>query len=300
MHLGYIGLGKMGKNMVARLLEKKHHVTVFDINTSSVRACVKKGAEAARSYEDLANKLGKKHRVFWIMVPHEFVSPVIDELTPFLKKGDTVIDGGNSPYEESKLRSLMMRRKGIHFIDVGVSGGPKGALNGSCLMVGGDKRQFTRLETLWKDLAVKGGYGYMGRSGAGHFVKMIHNGIEYGMMQSIAEGFDVMHRSREYDLNMRKISEVYANGSVISSSLMTWMAGAYKKYGNDLDSVTGRATGTGEATWTLQVARRLRAPAKVILEAWRARKRTQNKPSFQGKIIMALRNQFGGHSVKDN
>lgn len=299
MDLGYIGLGKMGKNMVTRLLVKKHRVSVFDVNQSAVRVLTRKGAQGGESIKEMLDNLPKKNRVIWIMVPYKFVDSVLDELTPLLKRGDLVIDGGNSPYQDSIRRAKKLKTRGIGFLDVGVSGGPKGALNGACLMIGGEKKDYDRLSKFWKDLAVKDGYGYMGGSGAGHFVKMVHNGIEYGMMQAMAEGFDIMKHSRGFDIDLESVAKVYNHSSVIESRLMGWLHSAFKKHGTDLKPVTGRAIGTGEGKWTVNAAHCLGRIDKVIHESIKARYRSAKKPSFQGKIIMAIRNQFGGHSIKD-
>lgn len=295
MHIGYIGLGKMGHNMVLRLLDKRHTVTVYDVDPDAVRAATRKAARSSGSLPDLVNDLAAP-RTIWIMVPHQFVDEVIDELKPRLSRGDTVIDGGNSPYQESARRARAWQRAGINYLDVGVSGGPRGAREGACLMVGGNQAVYKRYEKLFADLAVPDGYGYMGKSGAGHFVKMVHNGIEYGMMQSIAEGFDVMRgKQAVLDLNLPRIAGVYARGSVIESRLMDWLRGGFKKFGPQLKGVSGTAVGTGEGKWTVEAAHDLGVSVSAIKAALQARTRSQKKPNFAGKVIMALRNQFGGH-----
>jgi len=228
-------------------------------------------------------------------VPHKFVDEVLDELTPLLKPGDTIIEGGNSPFRKSMQRAKKLEKKGINFLDVGVSGGPGGARNGACMMVGGKKSHYNKLKPLLKDLCVNNGYGYMGKAGAGHFVKMVHNGIEYGMMQSIAEGFDLMSRSNDFNLDLKEIARVYNRGSVIESRLIGWLVSGFKKFGASLKGVSGGASATGEGEWTSQFAHQLGVTDKVIHESVRARTRSKKKPSFQGKIIMAMRNQFGGH-----
>ena len=194
MKLGYIGLGKMGANMVERLLEKRNRVVVFDRNADAMTAAKKKGAQTADTLAELVAAVPSP-RLVWIMVPYQAVNAVLEELAPLLDKGDVVVDGGNSPYKESIRRSKELEARGIDFLDAGVSGGPAGARNGACLMVGGRKGVFQKFEKLFKDLSVSNGYGYMGKAGAGHFVKMVHNGIEYGMMQALAEGFAIMKAS---------------------------------------------------------------------------------------------------------
>jgi len=297
MKIGYIGLGKMGANMVERLLEKKHQVAVFDRSTEAVAGVVRKGAQAAESLPDLAASLHAP-RLVWIMVPHQAVDAVLSELAPVLQKGDTVIDGGNSPYKDSIRRFLELEAKGIDFLDAGVSGGPSGARNGACIMVGGKKEVFLRLEGLFKDLAVADGYGYMGRAGAGHFVKMVHNGIEYGMMQALAEGFAVMKASA-FDLDLAGIADLYDHKSVIESRLVEWLRNAYAGYGRDLNAVSGSAAQSGEGMWTVEAAKELGVPVPVIKAALDFRLQSEREPSYTGRIVSALRNQFGGHAVKE-
>ncbi len=295
MKLGYIGLGKMGFNMVERLLEKGHQVVVFDRGREAVEALSKKGALAAASVAALAQSL-EAPRLVWIMVPHTAVDAVLADLAPHLAKGDTVIDGGNSPYKESIRRAGELKGKGLEFLDVGVSGGPEGARRGACIMAGGKKAAYSRCEGLFRDLATEGGYGYMGLHGAGHFVKMVHNGIEYGMMQALAEGFAVMKASG-FDLDLSAIAELYNHRSVIESRLVGWLKNAYEQYGKDLSGISGSAAQSGEGRWTVDAARELGIPAPIIEGALDFRISSQKNPSYTGKIISALRNQFGGHEV---
>ena len=297
MKLGYIGLGKMGLGMVKLLLEKGHKVVAFDPNATVLKSAKKAGAVVVGSIEEMATELGKP-RLIWIMVPHKFVDGVLKDLTPYLRRGDTVIDGGNSPYSASKKRAKLLAAKGVSYLDVGVSGGPTGARKGACMMVGGKKPVFKKYEKLFRDLTVKKGYAYMGQSGAGHFVKMVHNGIEYGMMQSIAEGFSIMRRTSEFKLDMEKIADIYNRGSVIESRLIEWLGKAYRDLGNDLSGVSGTAAHSGEGKWTTEIAHKLGISDKVIHESLRARIRSKKKPGYQGKVISALRNQFGGHDLK--
>lgn len=297
MQVGYIGLGKMGLNMVRRLRAKGHRLSVHDPNPEAIKKARGSGVKAPGSVEGVVESL-KGPRLIWIMVPHRFVDDVLKELEPHVKRGDTVIDGGNSPYQQSKTRAVRLAKRGIHFLDAGVSGGPKGARNGSCIMVGGKKNIFKRHEKLFRDLSVKKGYAYVGPSGAGHFVKMVHNGIEYGMMQSIAEGFSIMRRTPEYKLDMQQVAELFNHGSVIESRLVGWLAEAYKTFGNDLSAASGSAAASGEGLWTTQVAQRLGISDNVIHESLKARTRSQKKPNYQGKIIQSLRNRFGGHPLK--
>ncbi len=296
LKIGYIGLGKMGFNMVERMLEKGYEIVATDKNEEAVKDIAGKGASGVNSLNDMAREL-EGQKVFWIMVPYMVVDSVLGDIKPHLVKGDIVVDGGNSPYTDSMRRAKELEELGVKYLDAGVSGGPGGARNGACIMVGGDREAYNRLEGLFKDLTVDNGYGYMGKSGAGHFVKMVHNGIEYGMMQSIAEGFDIVKQS-DFNLNMSDVTKVYKHGSVIESKLMDWMDGAFKEYGSELGGVSGSAAATGEGKWTIEAAKKLGIPVKVIEDALAAREYSQDNPGYQGKIISALRNQFGGHAIK--
>jgi len=297
MKLGYIGLGKMGYNMVERLLEKGHEVVAFDRNQDAVAKIAKEGAEPAVSLQSLVRSLPAP-RLVWIMVPYQAVDVVLNELAPLLGKGDTVIDGGNSPYKESIRRSRELGSRGIDFLDAGVSGGPGGARTGACIMVGGKRDVYQRFEKLFQDLSADKGYGYMGSSGAGHFVKMVHNGIEYGMMQALAEGFSIMKKSA-FDLDLAAIADLYNHRSVIESRLAEWLKKAYEQHGRDLTGISGSAAQSGEGMWTVDAAHELGVPAPVIKGALDFRLESQDKPSYTGKIISALRNQFGGHEAKE-
>jgi len=291
MKLGFIGLGKMGAGMARRLLEKGHDVVTFDAD-SSLGASL---GMRALSLGDLVSKL-ESPRVIWIMVPHARVGDVVLGLVPHLGKGDLIIDGGNSNYKESKARAKELEDKGIEFLDAGVSGGPEGARQGACIMVGGKKEIFNRYQNLFQDLARPGAYLHVGSAGAGHFVKMVHNGIEYGMMQSLADGFSVLKKS-DFNLNLEEIAGLYNHGSVIESRLIAWLKNAYEEFGQQLDSVSGSAAQSGEGTWTLEAAREMNISVPVIESAVTFRTESQKNPSYAGKIISALRNQFGGHNV---
>ena len=297
--LGLIGLGKMGKNMALRLLERNWKLVVFDIDQKTKLILSKKGALAADSLEDLVKKLSLP-RLIWLMVP---AGRPVDEtlfskngLINFLGKGDIVIDGGNSFFEDSIKRAKKLSQKGIEFLDVGVSGGPAGARYGACLMIGGKKEIFEKLKPLFRDLAQKNGFQYLGKSGAGHFVKMVHNGIEYGMMQSIAEGFNLMKKS-PFKLDLKKIAKLYNQGSVIESRLIGWLEKAFQKYGQDLKIVSGKVGATGEGEWTVKTAKKWKIPVKVIEDSFLFRVQSQKKPSYTGQILSALREQFGHHKV---
>ncbi|HUI46581.1 MAG TPA: decarboxylating 6-phosphogluconate dehydrogenase [Nitrospirota bacterium] len=296
MQIGYVGLGKMGFNMVERLLEKGHQVVAYDRDRAAADAIVGKGAQSSVSLAALVGSLPAP-RLVWLMVPYQAVDAVLRELTPLLGKGDAVIDGGNSPYKESMRRATELERKGIDFLDAGVSGGPSGARSGACVMVGGRKDIFQRFEIIFRDISVAGGYAYMGRAGAGHFVKMVHNGIEYGMMQALAEGFSVMNAS-DFELDLAKIADLYNHRSVVESRLVDWLKKAYDQYGSDLSSVSGSAAQSGEGMWTVDAARELGVAVPVIHGALEFRLQSQKNPSYTGRIVSALRNQFGGHEVR--
>ena len=297
MKLGYIGLGKMGANMVERFLEKGYEVVAYDRNEDAVKVAKNKGAQTADTLAVLIAALPLP-RLVWIMVPYHAVDAVLKELTPLLAMGDVVVDGGNSPYKESIRRAKELEARGIGFLDVGVSGGPAGARNGACIMVGGKKDVFQKFETVFRDLSVPDGYGFMGRSGAGHFVKMVHNGIEYGMMQALAEGFSVMKAS-DFRLDLTKITDVYNHKSVIESRLVGWLQSAFAQYGEDLKDITGSAAQSGEGMWTVQAGKELGIPTPIIQAALDFRIQSLKNPSYTGKLISAMRNQFGGHEVKE-
>lgn len=297
--IGYIGLGKMGKGMVARLLETGWSVVAYNRSPESVEEMVKIGAKGANTLPEVISVLSAP-RVLWLMVPHTNVDAVLSELVPLLEKGDLVIDGGNSPYLETIRRGKELEEKGIKFMDIGVSGGPGGARSGACMMAGGPKELYEMLGNsgFFKDTCLPSGYGHMGPTGAGHYVKMVHNGIEYGMMQSISEGFDLMRHSRDFDLDLGKITEVYSHGSVITSSLVSWMNDAYKKYGKDLNDISGRASASGEGKWTVEAGARENIPMPAIEASIAVRTASQTKPSYQGKVVSAMRGEFGQHPVK--
>jgi len=296
MKLGYVGLGKMGFNMVELLLEKGNQIVAYNRSAEPVQKITKRGARPADSIRSLAIAL-EPPRLVWIMVPYDAVDVVLKELTPFLAKGDTIIDGGNSPYKESKRRAQELENKGINFLDVGVSGGPAGARTGACIMVGGDETVFHAYEQIFRDASGDQGYAHFGKAGAGHFVKMVHNGIEYGMMQALAEGFAIL-KSSDFKLNLAKVADLYNHKSVIESRLVGWLKVAYENYGENLDGISGSVAQSGEAVWTIDAAKEFGSPAPIIKGALDFRLQSQAKPSYIGQIVSALRHQFGGHEVK--
>jgi len=294
MQIGYIGLGKMGRNMVERLAEKGHDVFAYDVSEEARELAEQSGAKTFDFIEGLIESL-EVTRIVWLMVPHGVVDEVLEGLLGKLSEGDTVIDGGNSFYKDSMRRARKLKEHGVKFLDVGVSGGPNGARSGSCLMVGGDRKDYDNLEPLFRDLALLEGFRYMGRHGAGHFVKMIHNGIEYGIMQAIAEGFSVMEHS-EFDLDLNNIAGLYNHGSVVESRLVGWLRDAFEEFGQEMEGVAGSVARSGEGDWTVSTAKELGIPVKIIEESLKFRIDSENKPSYTGKLLSAMRNQFGGHS----
>ena len=296
MHIAYIGLGKMGLNMVERLREKKHDVTAYDPSEEAREKARVLGASITASLTELMEQVPQP-RTVWLMVPHGVVESVLVELAPHLSEGDTIIEGGNSPFRETMRRAQEHEARGIRFLDAGVSGGPGGAKAGACIMVGGRKDVSSDYEQLFKDLSVDEGYAYMGKSGAGHFVKMVHNGIEYGMMQALAEGFDVMRQS-DFDLNLVEVAKLYNHGSVIESRLVGWLQDGFETYGEDLATITGSASASGEGLWTIETAKEMGIPITVIEDSLKARELSQKNPSYQGQLISVMRNMFGGHHAQ--
>ena len=301
MQIGYIGLGKMGSAMVARLKEKGHQVVAFDPVLELASAVSATGVETVTDGASLILKLSTP-RTLWLMVPSGEVDTVLTTLLPLLSPGDTIIDGGNSRYTETIRRAKLLAEKEVNFIDAGVSGGPSGARNGACIMAGGNSEVVERYRPLFEDLVVPEGFAYVGENGAGHFVKMVHNGIEYGMMQSIAEGFDLMHQS-PFNLNLQNIAHLYNKGSVVESRLVGWLESALGEYGEALAPISGVVGHLGEGQWTIETARTMNVPPLTAIEsAFQYRILSAQTPdSFRGKVLSALRNQFGGHAaVKEN
>ncbi len=297
MKLGYIGLGKMGAGMAERLLERRYSLVVFDSDKKIAEREVWKGAVIARSPWNLVEELPRP-RLIWLMVPHAVVDDVLKDIIPLLHEGDTVIDGGNSFYKDSRRRHEELAARDIHFLDAGVSGGPRGAREGACVMVGGDEEQYKKHERLFRDIAADRAYSYMGPAGAGHFVKMAHNGIEYGMMQSLAEGFEIL-KNAPYSLNLLEIARLYNERSVIESRLVGWLKEAYEKHGKDLSDISSSVKQSGEGLWTVETAKEFGVATPIIEGAVEFRKQSKEHPSYTGKVLSALRNTFGGHDVKE-
>jgi len=335
MELGMIGLGRMGTNMVRRLQRAGHHCVVYDTKQEAVRELAKEGAVGAASLEDFANKL-KKPRAVWMMVPAAAVDPTLKTLIPLLERDDIVIDGGNSYYHDDLRRAVDLKPKGIHYVDVGTSGGVWGSERGYCLMIGGEEAVVRGLEPIFKALApgieeaprtpgrekvggtAEHGYLHCGPNGGGHFVKMVHNGIEYGMMASYAEGLNILRHANvgkqksavdaettplrdpeqyAYDLNLADVAEVWRRGSVIASWLLD-LAATSLLDSPDLAKFAGRVSDSGEGRWTIKAAIDESVPAPVLSAALYERFSSRGEDDFADKLLSALRYQFGGHEEK--
>ncbi|MBM7588484.1 6-phosphogluconate dehydrogenase [Brevibacillus fulvus] len=295
LKLGMIGLGKMGYNLTLNLLEHGHSVVANDVNEQAVKELAEKGAVPALRIEELVQKL-ETPRIVWVMVPAgNITDSVIKQLVDLLSPGDIIIEGGNSHYKDSLSRAETCKAKGIHFFDCGTSGGMEGARHGGCFMIGGDKEVWPTIEPLFQDLAVEQGYLYTGESGSGHFLKMVHNGIEYGMMQAIAEGFEVLDKSR-FDYDYEAVARVFGHGSVIRGWLIELTERAFAK-DPKLESIKGVMQSSGEGKWTVEEALDLQANVPVIALSLLMRYRSLESDTFHGKVVAALRNEFGGHAV---
>ena len=296
MELGMIGLGRMGANMSERLVRGGHRVISYDRSPEAIQLVVDKGAVGAHSLADFVKQLTPP-RAIWLMVPSgDPVDQTIDQLLPLLNEGDILIDGGNSNYKDSIRRAGKLSAQRLHFIDAGTSGGVWGLENGYCMMVGGEKEIVERLTPIFTTLAPPDGYLHVGPNGAGHFVKMIHNGIEYGMLQAYGEGFELLKASR-FDLDLGKISHLWNQGSVVRSWLLELAENAFEK-DPKLSSIRGYVDDSGEGRWTVEEAIERSVPAPVLMLSLFARFASRQEDSFSAKVIAALRNEFGGHAVK--
>jgi 6-phosphogluconate dehydrogenase len=283
-----IGLGRMGHGMTERLREGGHDVQTYD---------PQKEERTAGSLEELKSQLDPP-RAFWMMVPSgRITEDVFQQLLALADEGDTIVDGGNSNFRDSKRRYVEAGQKKIHFVDAGVSGGIWGLEIGFCLMVGGDEEPVKRLEPVFESLAPEEGYAHVGPSGSGHFVKMVHNGIEYGLMQSYAEGFEIMDHS-EYDLDLHEISGIWRNGSVVRSWLLELLYSAFEAHGSKLEDIAPYVEDSGEGRWTINEAINENVPAPVIAASLFARFASRDDIKFSAKVAAALRNQFGGHAIR--
>jgi len=286
--LGMIGLGRMGSGMTERLRDAGHDVFTYDPNVE---------ARTADSLADLKKQL-EAPRAFWLMVPAgKITEDVVHDLLELVDEGDTIVDGGNSNFRDSKRRYAEAQQRGIHFVDAGVSGGIWGLEVGFCLMVGGDDEPVRRLEPIFESLAPEEGYAHVGPSGAGHFVKMVHNGIEYGLMQSYAEGFEIMDHA-EYDLDLHQMSGIWRNGCVVRSWLLELLHSAFEEHGSKLEDIAPYVEDSGEGRWTINEAINENVPAPVIAASLFARFASRDEIKFSSRVAAALRNQFGGHAVR--
>ena len=299
MRIGFIGLGRMGANMVRRLVRDGHEIVIYNRTPEKTREVEAEG-EGAKATFSIAELVGalEKPRAVWVMVPAgDATEAQIAELLQHLEPGDTIIDGGNTNFHDDVRRHAALAEKGIRYVDAGTSGGIWGLQVGYCLMVGGDTEAVDPLVPIFTSLAPKGGYLHVGAPGAGHYVKMVHNGIEYGLMQAYAEGFEIMH-ANEYDLDLGAISELWMQGSVVRSWLLELAVRAFKANGQDLEHLKGYVEDSGEGRWTVQDAIDHDVPAPVITLSLLTRFRSRQEDSYGAKVLAALRNEFGGHAVK--
>jgi 6-phosphogluconate dehydrogenase len=299
MEIGIIGLGRMGGNMAQRLLKGGHRVVAYDLRREAVKELEGEGAAGASSLADLAAQLSTP-RAVWVMAPAgEATERTLTALAGALSEGDVIIDGGNANYKDSMRRAVMLKEKGLDFLDAGTSGGVWGLTEGYSLMIGGDKAAYDRVEPIFKTLAPSPttGYGHVGPAGAGHFTKMVHNGIEYGMMQAYAEGLELMHAKEELNLDLPQITEIWRYGSVVRSWLLDLTADALKE-DPEMSSLEPYVDDSGEGRWTVQESIDLAVPTPVMALALQMRFRSRQNDSFSAKLLAAMRNQFGGHAVK--
>jgi 6-phosphogluconate dehydrogenase len=296
MEIGMVGLGRMGANMTQRLVEGGHRVVVTDLNSSAVAASVAIGAAGAASLEDLVKQLAPR-RAVWMMVPSGApTQATVDGLAPLLAQGDIIVDGGNSNYHDSMRRADELRARGIDYVDCGTSGGIWGLKEGFCLMAGGSDGAFAHVEPALRTLAPPDGYAHVGPSGAGHFVKMVHNGIEYGMMAAYGEGFELMAGSK-FDIDLGRVASLWNRGSVVRSWLLELAESAFKRDPR-LESIRGYVDDSGEGRWTVQEAIDQDVPLPIITLSLMRRFASRQDSSFSAKVQAALRNEFGGHAVK--
>jgi 6-phosphogluconate dehydrogenase len=299
MRIGFIGLGRMGANMVRRLVRDGHEIVIYNRTPEKTTELEAEGQGAIASYsiEELVGKL-EAPRAVWVMVPAgDATEAQITELLEHLEPGDTIIDGGNTNFHDDVRRHKALAEHGIRYVDAGTSGGIWGLQVGYCLMVGGDREAVAPLEPVFTTLAPEGGYLHVGGPGAGHYVKMVHNGIEYGLMQAYAEGFEIMHAS-DYELDLAGISELWMHGSVVRSWLLELAGRAFRSNGQDLEKLKGWVADSGEGRWTVQEAIDKDVPAPIITLSLQTRFRSRQDDSYGAKVLAALRNEFGGHAVK--
>ncbi|MEW9121798.1 MAG: phosphogluconate dehydrogenase (NAD(+)-dependent, decarboxylating) [Thermotaleaceae bacterium] len=296
LKIGLIGLGKMGYNLALNLRDRGHEVIAYNRSAEKIQTIEKEQIQGAYSIDALTETL-EKRRAIWLMVPSgPTVDDLIDSLVPRLEKGDILIDGGNSNYRDTLRRYERLLKAGIDYVDVGTSGGIEGARNGACMMIGASEENFAYLEPIFRDVCVEKGYAHVGKNGTGHYVKMIHNGIEYGMMQAIGEGFEILEKS-DFQLDYGQIAQVWNHGSVIRGWLMELTEKVFSEDPN-LEQLKGTVHSSGEGLWTVEEALRLKVPAPVITDSLFVRYRSEQQDTFSGKLLAGLRYQFGGHSFE--
>ncbi|MDA0768921.1 MAG: decarboxylating 6-phosphogluconate dehydrogenase [Chloroflexi bacterium] len=299
MELGMVGLGRMGGNMAQRLINGGHKVVAFDPSEEARESIINAGGEAVVSLSELVSELASP-RAVWVMVPAgDITQSTIDQLADVLSPGDVVLDGGNANYKDSIRRAASLKERGLSFMDVGTSGGIWGLTEGYSMMIGGEAETFHRLEPIFQTLApaVDKGYGHVGPAGAGHFVKMVHNGVEYGLMQAYAEGFELMKAKEELDLDLAQISQIWRHGSVVRSWLLDLTAAALEEDA-ELQGIQAYVDDSGEGRWTVDESVELGVPIPVITLSLQARFRSRQEQPYGSKLLAAMRNQFGGHAVK--
>lgn len=295
MNIGLIGLGKMGANLALQMKDKGYEPIVYNRSSEKTLQFIEQGFKGVFSIEEMVDQLPSP-RVIWLMVPSgETVDFLIDQLIPLLNKEDLVVDGGNSNYKDTIRRAEKLSGEGLRFMDVGTSGGTSGARNGACMMVGGTPEDYALVEPMLTKLCVPGGIGHMGKSGSGHFVKMIHNGIEYGMMQAIAEGFDILKAS-PFELDLAAVSEVWGNGSIIASYLIDVTTSALQK-NPEMVGIADKVDSSGEGLWSLEAALELGIPAYVLSASLFKRYESKQGDRYTNKLLAAMRNEFGGHAI---
>ena len=294
MKIRLIGLGKMGANIALNLIDHGHEVYGFDLSEEVRNKLSGEGVKTFASLDKCLEDDGDR-KVIWMLVPNQFVDQVINDMMPQLKPGDIVIDAGNSNFNLSMKRYNTLKEKGIDFIDLGTSGGTYGARHGACLMAGGEREVVKYVEQVFMDVAIENGYAYTGKPGSGHFVKMVHNGIEYGMMQAMAEGFDLLEAS-PFELDYVDITKMWNHGSIIESNLMGYIHEAFKK-DEKLDEIAGRVDDSGEGMWTIEEALKYKVAMPVITQSLFSRYKSRDESNFAEKVVAAMRKEFGGHAV---
>ncbi len=298
MDLVIAGLGRMGANMARRLHQAGHHVVAYNRSEQKVRDIMAEGLDGAFTPAEAVAKLPSP-RIVWLMLPAgDATEAAMEEFADLLREGDTLIDGGNANFKDSKRRHALMAERGIHFVDAGISGGVWGLQNGYGTMVGGEREAVEPLEPIFTTLAPEGGYVPCGPAGSGHYTKMVHNGIEYGLMQAYAEGFEILHAS-EYPLDLEAVAKAWQHGTVIRSWLLELAGNAFAERGQDLADVRGFVSDSGEGRWTVQEAMDLDVPAPVITQSLITRFRSRQDESYTAQVLAALREQFGGHAIKE-